>query len=165
MRNEGPLTVLRRDVLNLFCVGLSLIAGAILAIPFVGFFVAPLLRQVPRRWRVLGPADSFPVGSMTLVSYVDSSPLPWAGVTGKSAAYVHRTSDTTWQAFSIHCTHLGCPVRWVPTAELFMCPCHGGVYYPDGTVAAGPPPQHLIHMALRVRAGNLEILTRQMPIT
>jgi menaquinol-cytochrome c reductase iron-sulfur subunit len=24
-------------------------------------------------------------------------------------------------AFSINCTHLGCPVRWLPDANLFMC--------------------------------------------
>ena len=39
-----------------------------------------------------------------------------------------------------------------PDAELFLCPCHGGVYYADGTVAGGPPPQPLFRYGVRDRA-------------
>jgi menaquinol-cytochrome c reductase iron-sulfur subunit len=165
MKDEGIAATLRRDFLSALCVGLGGLATCILAIPVVGFWVAPLLRNVPKRWRPVGPVDSFPIGKMVLVSFDDPSPLPWGGVTAKSAAYVQHTSETTWEAFSIHCTHLGCPVRWLPDAKLFMCPCHGGVYYANGSVAAGPPPRHLIHMELRERAGQLEILTVPTPIT
>ena len=35
---------------------------------------------------------------------------------------------TRWVAITSRCAHLGCPVRWVPAAERFICPCHGGVY-------------------------------------
>ena len=55
---------------------------------------------------------------------------------------------TTFQVFAINCAHLGCPVRWFPESRLFMCPCHGGVYYEDGSRASGPPPRGLY----RVRA-------------
>ena len=56
-------------------------------------------------------------------------------------------------------------MRWVPDAELFMCPCHGGVYYKDGKVAAGPPPRPLSRYPVRVRAGNVEVRTMPIPIT
>lgn len=165
MKDEGITATLRRDFLSALCVGLGGLATCVVAIPFVGFLVAPLLRKAPREWITAGPVSSFPVGEMVLVSYPDPSPLPWGGVTGKSAAYVRRTSENTWLALSIHCTHLGCPVHWLPDAKLFMCPCHGGVYYQNGSVAAGPPPRNLIHVPVRERAGQLELLTTPTPIT
>ena len=75
--------------------------------------------------------------------FEDASPLPWAGVTARTAAWLRRDDAEHFTAFTVHCTHLGCPVRWVADAKLFLCPCHGGVYYADGTVSAGPPPKPL----------------------
>ena len=49
-----------------------------------------------------------------------------------------RESEGQFIAFSANCTHLGCPVRWMRMQDLFLCPCHGGVYYKDGSVAARP---------------------------
>jgi menaquinol-cytochrome c reductase iron-sulfur subunit len=50
-------------------------------------------------------------------------------------------------------------------AELFMCPCHGGVYYKDGTVAAGPPPKPLVRLEVRITKGQVEIKSAPIPIT
>jgi menaquinol-cytochrome c reductase iron-sulfur subunit len=46
-----------------------------------------------------------------------------------------------------------------------MCPCHGGVYYKDGTVAAGPPPLPLPRYPVRVVNGDVQIQTSPIPIT
>ena len=64
----------------------------------------------------------------------------------------------------MHCTHLGCPVRWMPDAELFMCPCHGGVYYKDGTVAAGPPQAPLPRYNVRLKNNEVQIEAAPIPI-
>jgi menaquinol-cytochrome c reductase iron-sulfur subunit len=77
---------------------------------------------------------------------------------------LRRVSATELTAFSVNCTHLGCPVRWLPDAELFMCPCHGGVYNRDGTVVAGPPPQPLVQFTVRVHDGLVQIRTQPVPI-
>ena len=92
----------------------------------------------------------------------DASPLPWAGVTARTAAWLRRVSEGL-QAFSVNCAHLGCPVRWLADAQLFMCPCHGGVYYADGTVAAGPPP-HPLPQYPSASSGAVEIRTEPIPI-
>jgi Rieske Fe-S protein len=39
------------------------------------------------------------------------------------------------------CAHLGCPVRWFPEKQLFLCPCHGGLYDINGGWVGGPPPR------------------------
>jgi len=98
------------------------------------------------------------------VSFLDPSPLAWAGVTARTAAWLRRKSENEFVAFAMNCTHLGCPVRWLASADLFMCPCHGGVYYSDGEDAAGPPPRALFKYPIRVRDGMVEIRTSAVPL-
>ena len=56
-------------------------------------------------------------------------------------------------------------MRWVEEAQLFMCPCHGGVYYKDGEVAAGPPPKALVQYEVRLNNDVIEMRTAPVPIT
>jgi menaquinol-cytochrome c reductase iron-sulfur subunit len=155
----------RRDFLAFIGAGLSALIGAAVTLPVVGFVFAPLLRKSPEIWRTVGPADSFRVGATVEVVIEDSSPLPWSGITAETGVWLRRDNASRFTAFSLNCSHLGCPVRWVDEANLFMCPCHGGVYYADGAVAAGPPPRGLTRYPVRVRSGNVEIRATPIPIT
>ncbi|MEA2735154.1 MAG: menaquinol-cytochrome c reductase iron-sulfur subunit, partial [Humisphaera sp.] len=140
---------------------ITLFAGAAIAVlagvPVIGFIFAPLVKPATPQWRQVGTRDSFQIGQTVKVEFSDPSPLPWSGITAKTAAWLRRAGDNEFVAFSINCRHLGCPVRWVDGAKLFMCPCHGGVYYEDGTVAAGPPPEPLARYPVRVQNGQVEI--------
>jgi menaquinol-cytochrome c reductase iron-sulfur subunit len=142
---------------------LSSIGAALVAIPSVGFLLG--LRKTPQVWRTVGKLSDFKIGSTVNVSFQNSSPLPWSGVTAQTAAWLRRTSDQQFVAFSMNCTHLGCPVRWLSEANLFMCPCHGGVFYADGQVASGPPPKPLNQYPVRVDNDEVQILTSPVPIT
>jgi cytochrome b6-f complex iron-sulfur subunit len=51
------------------------------------------------------------------------------------------------------CTHLGCRTRFNPESRLIECPCHGGVYDPQGQVVSGPPPKPLAEIPARVDGG------------
>jgi menaquinol-cytochrome c reductase iron-sulfur subunit len=159
-----PAEFERRQFLTKVSVALTVLGGATISVPGVGFVIAPLFRATPREWRSVGKIDAFKVGETVNVEFIDGSPLPWAGVTAKSAAWLRRVSDTEFIAFSVNCTHLGCPVRWMAEARLFMCPCHGGVYYADGSVAAGPPPRPLTQYAVRVNDGEVQIRTAPIPL-
>jgi menaquinol-cytochrome c reductase iron-sulfur subunit len=136
----------------------------IVAVPAIGALLAPLLRPQPPAWRQVGKVDDFPVGTTNSVTFEDPSPLEWAGVASQSAAWLRRISDNQFEAFSVNCTHLGCPVRWIPDATLFMCPCHGGVFYSDGVPAAGPPRRPLFHYPVRIRDSQVEILSGPVQI-
>jgi menaquinol-cytochrome c reductase iron-sulfur subunit len=162
---QDPEAVRRREFLTRLSIALSAWGTALIGIPFVGFLVAPLFEPTPPIWRAVGPLTQFQVGTTTKVTFPDSSPLPWAGIVAYTAAWLRRVGDEQFIAFSVNCTHLGCPVRWLPNANLFMCPCHGGVYYGDGAVAAGPPPHPLPRYPVRVQNGMVEILTSPLPIT
>ena len=131
----------------------------------MGFVIAPLFRKVSDAWIPVGEIGNFEVGKTVEVPFPDPSPLPWAGVTANNAAWLRRESEDQFIAFSVNCTHMGCPIRWIPDAELFMCPCHGGVYYRDGTVAAGPPPKPLVRYEVRVANNQVEIKFAKTPIT
>ncbi|MGA2232171.1 MAG: Rieske 2Fe-2S domain-containing protein [Tepidisphaeraceae bacterium] len=139
--------------------------GALIGLPVIGFVLAPLVRRPPYGWRPVGAVESFTIGETVKVDFTDPSPLPWSGITASTAAWLRRTGDTDFIAFSINCRHLGCPVRWLAGAKLFMCPCHGGVYYEDGSVAAGPPPEPLARYSVRVNGGQVEIHTSPIPLT
>ncbi|MGH7517518.1 MAG: ubiquinol-cytochrome c reductase iron-sulfur subunit [Gemmatimonadales bacterium] len=161
---EAPEVLQRRRFLSRVSVTLSAAAGAIVGVPVVGFLVAPLIRRAPREWRAVGRVDEFTIGTTVSVTFDDASPLPWSGVTARTAAWLRREDATNFTAFAVNCTHLGCPVRWFETAELFLCPCHGGVFNKDGSVAAGPPPKPLTRYPVRVRGGQVEIQTTPTPI-
>jgi menaquinol-cytochrome c reductase iron-sulfur subunit len=155
---HDEVTINRRRFLTRLSLGLSGLGAALVGVPVVGFLLAPLLRQVPEEWQTVGPLDQFAIGEAKLITLNDPSPLPWAGVAARTAAWLRRDSEQEFVAFAVNCTHLGCPVRWLQDASLFMCPCHGGVFYKDGSPAAGPPPRPLTRYEVRVRDGQVEVL-------
>ncbi len=155
----------RRKFLAGVTYALTGVIGVIVTVPIIGFIVAPIFRQKAKVWRDVGAVDSFTIGTTRLVEYEDASSLRWAGVTARSAAWVRRDSEDQFTCFSVNCTHLGCPVRWDGQADLFMCPCHGGVYYKSGEVAAGPPPKALPRYPVRVRNGKVEVQPSPVPIS
>jgi menaquinol-cytochrome c reductase iron-sulfur subunit len=155
----------RRQFFARLSLGLAGIGAALTGVPIVGFLFAPLFGKPPQQWQSVGSLRDFQIGETRLVTFEDPSPLPWAGVTARAAAWVRREGENEIIAFAINCTHLGCPVRWLSDANIFMCPCHGGVFYQDGRVAAGPPPRPLFRYESRVRNGQIELLTGELPIT
>ncbi len=162
--HEAPLSPARRAFLAKISIAVSAIAAALVGIPVVGFLLGPLLQSTTEIWRSVGKIDSFQIGTTVRVTFVDPSPLAWAGVTANTAAWLRRNGEDQFVAFAMNCTHLGCPVHWLQDAGLFMCPCHGGVYYSDGQVAAGPPPHALFKYPVRIRDGEVEILTSAVPL-
>lgn len=153
----------RRHFLSRLSIWLGVLAGAVLSVPILAYLLSPLINPAARSWRTLGPIDQFKVGDTVAVAYDDPSPLPWAGQTARTSVWLRRSGQNDFTAFALNCTHLGCPVDWKPEAELFLCPCHGGVYYSDGRVAAGPPPKPLIHYQVRIDSGQVQIQTQ--PVT
>jgi Rieske Fe-S protein len=153
----------RRDLLGLG-VALDAIAGILLAVPLFGYlFSSALKRKDPRDWIALGPADGFPEGKTRMAAYRNPFTRPWDGETADVPCWVRRIEGERFQVFAVNCTHLGCPVRWFQESGLFMCPCHGGVYYEDGSRASGPPPRALFEYGYKVENGQLWIKGGQMP--
>ena len=156
--------MIRRRFLSHLTLGLAGLAGVVLSVPILSYLLSPVIRPGPRYWVDLGPVGEFTIGETVLKSIRHPSPLPWAGKTALTAAWVRRTGDADFVVFAVNCTHLGCPVNWLPQAQLFLCPCHGGVFNGDGSPAGGPPPRDLFRYDTRVRGGRLQALTGRLPI-
>jgi Rieske Fe-S protein len=139
--------------------------GAVLAVPIIGYFLGPAMKKSSsvNSWITLGPLSDFPEGETRLVNYRNPVTTLWDGETGDVPCWVRRVSGTTFQVFAINCAHLGCPVRWFAQSELFLCPCHGGAYYADGTRASGPPERGLFEYEHKVTGDTLMIRAGKMP--
>ena len=140
-------------------VGYVLAAGTVVGVPILAYLLSPLLNPAQNVWRTVGQLDQFRIGDTVQVTFQDPSPLPWSGQTALASAWLRRTGEMTFTAYAVNCTHLGCPVSWLTGASLFMCPCHGGVYYGDGSVAAGPPPRPLFQYQVRVQGQDVQLMT------
>ena len=162
---ENQTDKTRRAFFVKLSLGLSALSAIAAGIPVISALLAPLLEKTPEVWRKVAGLDDFAVGAVKLVTFENADPEAWAGITARSAAWLRRDSASVFTAFSANCTHLGCPVRWEDGAQLFMCPCHGGVYYKDGTVASGPPPKALVQYQVRINKQQVEIRTAPVPIT
>jgi len=161
---NDPRTVSRRWLLFKGAVALNGLVGLVLAVPIFRYLLAPWRKDTSfNSWTSLGPVDAFPIGETRLARYVNPSQNPWDGETDNVACYVRRETDSQFKVFAINCAHLGCPVRWFPQSQLFMCPCHGGVYYSDGSRASGPPERGLFTYNWQIVSGELQIDAGQMP--
>ncbi len=160
----GSRVVSRRWLLFKAGIALNGLVGLALAVPVLRYLFAPWKKDASYdSWVSLGPADGFPAGETRLAYYKNPSMNPWDGQTDNVACYVRHMGGNQFQVFAIDCAHLGCPVRWFPQSQLFMCPCHGGVYYSDGSRAAGPPERGLFTYNWKVVSGELRIDAGQMP--
>ena len=138
--------------------------GVAVAVPVVRYLLGPIKRKdAYNSWISLGAVDQFPVGETRLATYENPYNQPWDGETAKIPAWVRRIDQAKFQVFAINCAHLGCPVRWFPQSGLFMCPCHGGVYYSDGSRASGPPERGLFEYQYKVAGNELHIYAGQTP--
>ena len=142
------------------------IVGAALAVPIVRYLLSPVTRDKKfgyESWLSLGDLQQFPAGQTRLATYKNPVVNAWDGETDDIACWVRNVDDQKFQVFAINCAHLGCPVRWFPQSSLFMCPCHGGAYYQDGSRASGPPERGLFQYHYKIKDGKLFIRAGEMP--
>jgi Rieske Fe-S protein len=160
-----PEEVSRRKFLFKLSIAANGLVGAIFAVPILGYLLGPAMKKkaATEFWVGLGPLDQFPEGETRLVNFRNPSVSPLDGQTAVIPAWVRRIAGNQFQVFAINCAHLGCPVRWFAQSKLFMCPCHGGAYYQDGSRASGPPERGLFEYAYKIEANNLVISVGDLP--
>lgn len=162
--NTAGVNMSRRTLLMNIGIALNAVVGVAIATPVVAYLLGPVLRRKDyRRWIPIGDVNSFTPGETQLITFRNPFTDSWDGATANVPAYVRRTQTGEFTVFAINCAHLGCPVRWFKESQLFMCPCHGGVYYADGNRASGPPERGLFTYEKKVVNGTLMIQAGQLP--
>ncbi len=154
---EGE-TVTRRRLMIGAVNGAGGIAAAAITLPALGFALAPIFKHEGWTWQAIGPPSDFNDSDyVTKVINVQTG----SGESGNTLIYVRKRNpaiDTEGPqdqynqilALSSRCMHVGCPVRWTPAAQRFICPCHGGVYNIIGKVTGGPPVRPLDRFYTRI---------------
>ena len=156
--------VSRRTFMMNVGIALNALVALAIATPVVGYVLGTVLRRREYlAWVPVGNVGDFPMGETKLISFQNPFSEDWDGATAKIPAYVRHSAANEFTVFAINCAHLNCPVRWFSESQLFMCPCHGGVYYADGSRASGPPERGLFTYPLKVENGKLLIKAGQMP--
>lgn len=164
MPNETLLT--RRSLFLKVGVLFNGIVAAMLAVPVVGYLLSSISLKragADTAWVPLGPIGQFPEGETRLATFRNPFVMPGDGQTADTACWVRRIEGEQFQVFAVNCAHLGCPVRWFPQSGLFMCPCHGGAYYRDGSRASGPPERGLFEYPVTIQLGILKIHAGELP--
>ena len=146
----------RRRFLSRVTLGL----GAMIAVVIGGIMsvtsLVPAMRKREEKWVEVGEVDEFPVGIVKTVpiSYKVKDGIYESTVT--KPVFVSRESGSKDViVFNSRCTHLACVLHWDDKKQLFLCDCHGGQFYPDGRVKAGPPPRAMDRYLTKVDNGKI----------
>jgi Rieske Fe-S protein len=164
MSNENGLT--RRGLLMKIGIALNGMVATALAVPIVQFVFSSVTRSRSDgylSWLPIGRVNDFPEGETRLATFRNPYETPTDGKTAETACWVRRIDGEQFQVFAVNCAHLGCPVRWFPQSGLFMCPCHGGAYYRDGSRASGPPERGLFEYPIKIQDGVITIQAGELP--
>jgi Rieske Fe-S protein len=162
--NETLLT--RRGLFMKLGILFNGIVAATLAVPIVRFLLSSVTlarENAYTAWVPLGRVSEFPEGETRLATFRNPFVTPTDGKTADAACWVRRIEGEQFQVFAVNCAHLGCPVRWFPQSGLFMCPCHGGAYYRDGSRASGPPERGLFEYPIKIQDGVVTIRAGELP--
>jgi Rieske Fe-S protein len=158
MSDENTLS--RRSLFMKVGIFFNAVIASALGVPIVGYVLSSVVRSRSSSylsWVPLGSVNEFPEGETRLATFKNPNVMPTDGKTVDTACWVRRIEGEKFQVFAVNCAHLGCPVRWFPQSGLFMCPCHGGAYYQDGSRASGPPERGLFEYPLRIENGLIQI--------
>ena len=158
MSNQPLLS--RRGLLMKLGIAFNGLVAAALGVPITRFLLSSVTRgrdNAYLSWVPLGKITDFPEGETRLATFRNPYVMPSDGKTVDTACWVRRIEGEQLQVFAVNCAHLGCPVRWFPQSGLFMCPCHGGAYYRDGSRASGPPERGLFEYPYKVQNGVITI--------
>jgi Rieske Fe-S protein len=173
--SDEPLPAYTRSgFLEANLVGLSVIMGAALTLPALGFMVLPSFTDVEEDEVDLGPIENFPEGEYVIATYLKN---PEQGEVSRRTAFVRFNEFTdrgpSYTILYSRCVHLGCPVQ--PNgpideermtkigdvelrpvlAQSFGCPCHGGQYNAEGNRTAGPPVRSMDRYTFSIRNNRL----------
>ncbi|MCP4803907.1 MAG: Rieske (2Fe-2S) protein [Proteobacteria bacterium] len=152
---SGPENPERRALLTKIA-GVAMGAGVVAAYGGLGGIALRYLYPAEGRekaWLFVSQLAEFAVGDSLVYMAPDGSRVTVARQSESAGADASVALSTT-------CPHLGCNVHWEGQNNRFFCPCHNGVFSPDGVGTEGPPAdagQSLAAYPLRVDSGLLFI--------
>jgi Rieske Fe-S protein len=150
--SDAPLTAAEmtrrawlRGIIGSIITAISAVVGVVLG----GAILSPAFATRKDSWVPAGKLRDLEDGVPTPVTVRVTRQDGYYEAVDQQVVFLVK-SDAGVRALSSTCTHLGCRVSYDANAKLFKCPCHGGVFAPDGRNIAGPPPRPLTELPARV---------------
>lgn len=148
----------RRSFLGVLFGLASAVIAALLAIPVVRYLLYPLTTQSKESgWTAAGPLSEAKASLAPLSRTLDLKQQDgWRETESSPKVYLIKTG-TTVEALSAICPHLGCILPWDASRKEFVCPCHNGVFGPDGSYRSGPPRRGMDSLETKVTDGTVMV--------
>ena len=137
--------------------------GALLSIPLVRYALYPVFaKNTSARWSKLGSRSKYASLTVPVREIVDIEQVNgWMEAVSHKPVYVtkgaRKGSLDGVEVLSAVCPHLGCEVPWNADAGKFVCPCHGSVFAPDGSLIQGPALRGMDTLAIQMKEDALMV--------
>ena len=153
----------RRRFLKIASTLSASIAAILVGVPTLRAFISPVLKAPKKKdWIKVGQADAIDIETPVKVDFVEAVNDGWIETRALRSVWLYTDDGEKFTAFSGVCTHLGCSFGLDKERNVFLCPCHRGVFdIKTGAVLSGPPPRALDPLPVRVVDGNVEVMLKQ----
>jgi menaquinol-cytochrome c reductase iron-sulfur subunit len=135
--------------------------GLSLAVPLVGYLIAPAFKRRAQPWVDVAAPDELATGVPKQLDYVATVQDGYLETKTQRAVWAVKQANGEVTVFSPMCTHLGCGYHWDAAGQQFKCPCHGSVFDVSGRVVAGPAPRPLDPLPSKVDNGRLLVVFKE----
>ena len=146
----------RRRFLHFLTTGILSIIGGILGV-IGGGAVLSSTGGRQEDWLAASALHDLPDNEPTAVTLSVLRQDGYREALERRTIFLVKTGESEVAAFDATCTHLGCLVGWDAQAQVFKCPCHGGIFDRDGAVVEGPPPEGLMKITTRVDGNRVMV--------
>ncbi len=115
---------------------------------------------------VVGDTIVFPFSRFPELAKIDGYAVAGPVTIGayEGNVYIKRLGGGKAMVLGAKCRHLGCDVEWNADRSLFVCPCHGSEYGPDGELVKGPAKKGLYEWPARVEGDKVVLPAGQLPL-
>jgi Rieske Fe-S protein len=149
-----PPDATRRRFLSSITNGILSVIGGILGVLGGGAVLSSTIRR-EQGWLAASNLHQLPDNEPTAITLSVMRLDGYRETLERRTIFLVKQADASVAAFDSRCTHLGCLVAWDAQAQVFRCPCHGGVFDRAGAVMDGPPPEPLVKIATRVEGDRV----------
>lgn len=155
---DEPEQINRRSFLSFAIASIGGLIGTAMGIPAIAYILGPVISKEKDQSLVrLGSINKVDMGTPTFFKVNIKRKTGWLEEENKIGVFVLTNNGRDFIAMSNICTHLGCRVRWIADQEVFLSPCHNGVFDKEGKVVSGPPPRPLDRYKVKIENDQLFI--------
>ncbi len=142
-KKESAAVITRRRFLSICFAGATAVGLGAFAAPLARYAYPVLKGQVFEKQKIASTAQVTADG--VRFDYMDTPSM------------LIQLQDSSFAAYSLVCTHLGCIVKWEAAKRDFHCPCHAGKFDENGQPIAGPPPKPLTKYKIAVEGTDIYV--------